>query len=144
MPRKARKSKPRKPAKTITAEIEAVSPIKFGPKYFKVIVRSGKDWSCDEGNIGCIHFRESEIHVREDNNTPFEMVDILFHEVLHGACGLYLHYYKDSVKKFTEEDFVSAAEMGFNGLFVDNPKLLTLFVKYWNPANRQPSKGGPK
>lgn len=140
---KPRKSKPRsKPPRSIANEIRAVSPIKFGPKFFKVLVRPRSEWDCDDDHVGCIHFRESEIHILADRNAAFEMVDTLFHEALHGAVGLYIHYYKDNTKKYPEEEFVSAAEVGFNGLFLDNPKLLALFVKYWNPTNRQPLPQG--
>jgi hypothetical protein len=126
-------------------EIRRQSPVKIGPKFFQLLVFPRENWPCEESSIGCIHYLENEIHVKEDLKNPCDMIDTLFHECVHGVVTLFLQSNREgSGRGKNEEHYVSACEVGLTTLFLDNPGLLALFVKYWTAKNRQPPKGDPK
>lgn len=146
MPNKARKSKPRDPSQSVADEIRATSPIKIGPQFFKVELFHKEDWPEDPETYGVISFKGNYIRLQQDKELipPTHLIDTFFHEILHGCVACFAHHFRSSPDRMQEEKFVQATEVGLTALFLDNPGLLALFVKYWNPANRQPSKGDQK
>jgi hypothetical protein len=126
--------------------ILAVSPVRVGAEWFKVRVISEDDWSDGDEFRGCIAYGDGEIRIRADQ-TGFDAVDVLFHEVVHAVVGDRAHNKFESSDiadrgKYTDlgELFTRAAEQGLTNLFLDNPRLLALFVKWWSPLARKRSK----
>jgi len=121
----------------IRKEIEALNPIKAGHRFFRVCVFSSADWPCNDDHCGCVHFETPEIHIK-DSGSPCEMADTLFHECIHTCICLFLQAFRMGKEGADEESYVSAVEVGVTMLFLDNPKLLPFFSKYWSSAGRQP------
>ncbi len=144
--RKARKSKPRKSPRSVVDEIRATSPIRIGPQFFTVELYLGEDWPEDSDAFGVISFKGNYIRLRRDKEffSSTQLIDTLFHEVLHGCVACFAHQFRSHTNSMPEEKFIQATEAGLTLVFMDNPKLLALFVKYWNPANRQPAEGDLK
>jgi hypothetical protein len=138
MPKKKRRLDP------VHRAICAVSPIRIGAEWFKVTVFPEGEWKDDNDIRGVCDYANREIRIRSEQNVGPDAVDTLLHECLHAVIN------DRAFGKFDAEDiadrgkyadlgelFVKAAEQGLINLFMDNPKLLSLFVKWWNPLLRR-------
>lgn len=123
------------------------SPVKIGADYFHLKVVPTHSWKDGNDCVGVISFQDREIRFR-DTIRGCHLVDVIFHECLHGVWTNHLFGILDQWPPTTkthgklllariEEVAIRAYQSGLPALFLDNPKLLKLFNHYWQPTTRK-------
>lgn len=74
------------------------------------------------------------IKIDVDNNPPYpknELINTVFHEILHGICNLYHARFGDKEDDFTNEEYVvSFMGDGLTQVFNDNPQFIEWMLKH--------------
>ena len=129
---------------SVHRSILAVSPIRFGAEWFRIRIVPETQWTDSEDCRGVCSYVDREIRIKAEQNQGPDALDTLFHECIHAVINdrAFGKFETDDIAQSAKyqdlgELFVKAAEQGLINLFLDNPKLLALFVKWWNPALRR-------
>ena len=89
--------------------------IKIGPKTYAVVVSDVLKYNSFKATH---NYDKSLIQVEENHPPGVDLVDSLWHEILHGLFDQY------EIKTPEEEQFVSCLAHGITAIFVDNPKFI--------------------